>query len=503
MASAFITNDTITFIKTLAQFLEKTADDYKNVIPEAMAFEQEVKHVYEILHPVLTEDPDFNTYLHQYLRNGLSDRKNHKGQQAIVKDIVRTMYMAEKKINQYLTEYSRQNKTIMQAVRWFAKRTWTAQEYRGYFKGQNEHIRRLMNDLVTTRSLEAGSGTVTVRRFEHDMTQESYQFWMKYIGKDIVAPWGSFSEAYILLYGDMEPNDLQYVRKILCSSGGSSITVFGFISLVRKHSFPFENVGTDIPPVEKILSEESRMEIAKMVMTLVSEFASEEMKQHLTAMYSWYEGVDRKNPKAFQERANKWAVLKNEMRHVDVLTPEHEKAEKLDSARRAISFFYQRYMVMWRIGKLSRQAFSGVDFPGKGRIRDFIRHVQPLDKANYLISMGKSEETWDQKKPQVYQFLEKVVGDSKKSSNPKTSVPTKQEQRVVTEQQLREIKSVEQKELPEIVQLSSVNNKEKKYGLAPDNDKIPLLVMDKNKSSENSPGTDTIGEVKQSTVAAH
>ena len=117
--------------------------------------------------------------------------------------------------------------------------------------------------------------------------------------------------------------------------------------------------------------------------------------------------------------------------------------------------------------------------------------------------MGKSEETWDQKKPQVYQFLEKVVGDSKTSSNPKTSVPTKQEQRVVTEQQLREIKSVEQKELPEIVQLSSVNNKEKKYGLAPDNDKIPLLVMDKNKSSENSPGTDTIGEVKQSTVAAH
>ena len=373
MASAFITNDTITFIKTVAQFLEETADDYKNVIPEALAFEQEVKHVYEILHPVLTEDPDFNAYLHKYVRNGLSDRKNHKGQQAIVKDIVRTMYMAEKKITQYLTEYSKQNKTIFQSIRWFAKRTWTAQEYRGYFKGENEHIRHLMNDLVTTRSLEAGSGTVTVRRFEHDMTQESYQFWMKYIGKDIVAPWNTFSGAYTLLYGDMEPTDFQYIRKILCSSGASSITVFGFISLVRKHSFPFENVGTDIPPVEKTLSEESRMEIAKMVMKLVSEFASEEMKQHLTAMYSWYDGVDRKNPKAFQERANEWALLKKEMWHVDELTAEHETAEKLDSARRAISFFYQRYMVMWRIGKLSRQAFSGVDFPGKGRIRDFIR----------------------------------------------------------------------------------------------------------------------------------
>ncbi|KAI9251808.1 hypothetical protein BDA99DRAFT_563509 [Phascolomyces articulosus] len=501
MASAFITNDTITFIKTVVEFLEQTADDYKNVIPEALAFEEEVRHVYEILHPILTEDPDFNKYLHKYIKNGLSDRKNHKGQQAIVKDIIRVMYMAEKKINQYLKEYSAQNKTIFQSIRWFTKRTVTAQEYRAYFKGENERIRHLMNDLVTTRQLEAGSGIVTVRRFEHDMSQESYQFWMKYIGKDIVAPFDTFREAYVLLYGDIEPLELQYIRKILCSSGGGSMTVFGFITLVRKHSFPFENIGTDLPPVEKTLSEESRMEIAKMVMTLVSEFATEKMKGHLTAMYNWYDGVDKRDPKALQERANQWAILKKEVWHIEELTPEHKKAEKLDSARRAISFFYQRYMVMWRIGKLSRQAFSGCDFPGKGRIRDFIKFVQPLDKANYLISMGKPENTWDQKKPQVYQFLEKLIDDSKEKAvlaATTPSVPKKQET-TKTDQPKERSSVIEQKKLPEITSESE----NKGNGLIASDDKIPLLDEKKTPLPEKKMGADMSAEIQQLTVAAH
>ncbi|KAI9489147.1 hypothetical protein BDB00DRAFT_932164 [Zychaea mexicana] len=454
MASKWVTNDTITFIKTVVDFLEKTADDYKQVIPEAVGFERECRHVYDILNPILTEDPDFNSYLHKYITGGMSDRTRHQGQQAILKEIVRTLYLAEKKINQYLTQNAQQNKTILQKIQWFVKRTYTAQEYRAYFKGENEGIRKLMNDLITTRNLAAGAGIVTVNRFEQDMPKEGFNFWIKYIGKDIVTPWERFSEAYTLLYGDMEPNELQYVRKLLCSSGGSSITVFGYIGLIRKHSFPFENVGTDLPPVEKTLSEESRMEIAKMVMQLVSEFASEEMKGYLTAMYTWYDGIPRNDEKALQERANEWARLKNELRRVEVPTAEHEKADKLDGARRAISFFYQRYMVMWRIGKLSREAFSGVDFPGKARIRDFIRYVQPLDKANYLISMKKDESTWKQKKPQVYQFLEQLlVDESKKDVVPKPLLPKKEKQQVSNTVIYEETKTLDEKKLPEIIQL--------------------------------------------------
>ena len=117
--------------------------------------------------------------------------------------------------------------------------------------------------------------------------------------------------------------------------------------------------------------------------------------------------------------------------------------------------------------------------------------------------MGKPEDTWNQKKPQVYQFLEKLIEKPKKEANPKPSTTTKQEQQVVTEQP-KERKSFEQKKLPEIVQLPSVSSKEKKDSLAPDTEKISLLVMDnKSKLSGNSPRTDPIMEVNQSTVAAH
>ena len=117
--------------------------------------------------------------------------------------------------------------------------------------------------------------------------------------------------------------------------------------------------------------------------------------------------------------------------------------------------------------------------------------------------MGKPEDTWDQKKPQVYQFLEKLIEKPKNEANSKPSTATKQEQKVVIEHP-KERKSIEQKKLPEIVQLPSVSSKEKKDSSAPDSEKIPLLVIDnKNKLSENSARTDTIMEVKQSTVGAH
>ena len=68
-------------------------------------------------------------------------------------------------------------------------------------------------------------------------------------------------------------------------------------------------------------------------------------------------------------------------------------------------------MTLWRVGRVSRETFADVDFPGKNRIKDFLRYVQPLDHANYHIIIGKSAEDWINKKPKVYCFLEELIRD--------------------------------------------------------------------------------------------
>ncbi|KAI8138774.1 hypothetical protein BJV82DRAFT_629743 [Fennellomyces sp. T-0311] len=452
MASAFITNDMITFIKTTVQFLEQVADDYKAVIPEAIGFERQCRHIEDMISPILREDPEFNDYLLKYAKNGFSDRTHHTGDKAITKDIIKSLYMAQKRLNDFISQEQQMNKSIFMKIKWFAKKTYTARDQRGYFKSENERIRSLLNDLVQTRSIAAGSGIVTIDRFEKDMPKECFRFWMRYIGKDIVTDWHKFHSAYTLLYGDIEPEESDYIQKILCKKSGTTITVYGLIGISRKHNFPFENIGKDIPPVEKVLSEEARMEIAKMVMGLVSEFAEPTMSGHLTCMYKWYEGVGR-DKAAIQERANEWAVLNKQFRKAKEPTEKQKEAKRLDEARRAISFFYQRYMVMWRIGHLSREAFVGVDFPGKGRMRDFIRYVQPLDHANYHIVMGKDTSTWDQKKPLVYQFLEQfLVDNSDKPAKAQIASPPKAQLKQEVPEQKQEEKKLGKKELPQLVQ---------------------------------------------------
>ncbi|KAG2220677.1 hypothetical protein INT45_008220 [Circinella minor] len=122
------------------------------------------------------------------------------------------------------------------------------------------------------------------------------------------------------------------------------------------------------------MGEDKRMEIAKMVMDLVQEFASLEMQKHLIAVYTWYAHTNKEDINAMQERANEWARLVTEARDVSfVKTNAHIRANEVDSARRAVSLFYQEYMVMWRIGQVSREMFMDVDFPDKGRIKDFIK----------------------------------------------------------------------------------------------------------------------------------
>ncbi|KAI9251806.1 hypothetical protein BDA99DRAFT_607953 [Phascolomyces articulosus] len=351
----------------------------------------------------------------------ISEIAVHENQEAarlIITEILQSVQQAKIYVEEFLYENSRKRGSWMQAIQWYVTRAFVSGDYREFFRQEAERIRTLLNDLMLNEEIISKSKETKVEDFRDDMSNDSYMFWTKHLGNDMIVDWIQFKDAYTLLYGTLEPMDEHYIKSVLTSNAKENlrITIYGFISFMQKHGFPFEkNVALrkafDMP----VMGEDKRMEIAKMVMDLVQEFASSEMKKNLVDVYTWYAGVDKKDKKAMQERANKWARLVKESRDVKYdktkETDEHKRANDVDSARRAVSLFYQEYMVMWRIGQVSREMFNDVDFPGKARIKDFINFYSPLDKANFLIVMGRQEKDWENKKPKVYNFLKKMVGE--------------------------------------------------------------------------------------------
>ncbi|KAI8137198.1 hypothetical protein BJV82DRAFT_583927 [Fennellomyces sp. T-0311] len=470
-----IADNGIEIAKVALAFLEEKADDWKQVIPEAHDFKRECEHFLYIIDALHREekkkapppkktskaaaffrmaivarafsqnltkkegdddarpiggdieervllDSESGVVIRQENRELVKKKKEEEEEQVrgvhgIVKEIVGHIRDALKHLEKFLKENERK-KSWQNSVRWFFKRALVARDYRDFMKGESNAIRGLLNDLVLCQKIADKAISPKVDSFEKDMTEDTYLFWKKHIGQTVVARWDQFIDAYRLLYGMVDACDLEYMERMLMSKKGD-VTVYGFISFTRKHGFPFKkNIATASPQTEPVISEEGRMEITKMVITMVTDFSSPEMRDHLVNIYKWFKGIKRDNAEGLQQRANEWAHLVLAARAVDgeVTDKEQKKAQNVDAARRAINFFYQRYMVMWRIGQVSREALKDVDFPGKNRIKDFICFVGPLDYANYHIVIGKSKN-WESNRPKVYLFLEKhleVMEETKK-----------------------------------------------------------------------------------------
>ena len=161
------------------------------------------------------------------------------------------------------------------------------------------------------------------------------------------------------------------------------------------------------------MDEEKRMQLTEIVMNLIKKFSGVEMRDHLIAVYTWYQNIDKKNKKAMHDRAEEWASLIKERRTLitehkkELLQVKHEEAERVDQARRSIYFFYEQFVTMWRVGEATQEVLKCIDFPGKGRIRDFLNFVAPLDQANYYIVIGTGKENKNKNyRPKIYSFME-------------------------------------------------------------------------------------------------
>ncbi|KAI9244572.1 hypothetical protein BDA99DRAFT_528979 [Phascolomyces articulosus] len=286
------------------------------------------------------------------------------------------------------------------------------------------------------------------------MSEECYWFWVANFGyATMESSWDQFINGYELLYGTLDPHVMKSMEQLLCQD--NKVSVARLIIATRKHSnqFPFtKNIGSSslsttsvAPETKDQMSEEKRMQLTEMAMELVEKFSDVKMGNHLVSIYSWYRGYDKKDKKAMRERANEWAELIKERRKIlgenkkELLQVKHEEAERIDQARRAVYFFYEQFVTIWRVGEVTREILKSVDFPGKGRMRDFLNYVAPLDQANFYVIIGGSKGKDDEKKdyrPKLYDFMEmyltmleqqskerkedasqKPIGDNKKSSN--------------------------------------------------------------------------------------
>jgi hypothetical protein len=409
------TSNTIAFLTSVISFMQQTYSDWSAVIPEGLEFEQECHNVLNIIQPILENDEDLDIYLKQYTMNKCKDKIIYKGMKGIIKNIITLIYNAQKKLYEFM---DRNNSKL--SFRLFV-RTWVASDYRQYYIAETKRIRNLLDDLCRTQQIDVVESTRRLKHFENKMPKEAYIFWKKSMGDILRVKWIDFADSYQLLYREWSDEEKGTLKRKLCDVG-DELTIFGFISLIKNHGFPM--TGEIIIKYE-IISEDSRIKVIEIVMKFIEDFSSDKMAKHLTHIYDWYNREIMDKYSSHQERANHWGVLRMTSRYKKYCekTPEEIEADNVNEARRYISFFYQRYMVLWRVGKISRETFADVDFPGKARIKDFLRYVEPLDHANYHVvihsntpDIEKKEfiSNWPTKKPKVYRFLEEMIRNEPK-----------------------------------------------------------------------------------------
>ncbi|KAI7847308.1 hypothetical protein BDC45DRAFT_526312 [Circinella umbellata] len=419
----FVCNDIESLLQEVVQYLERNTKYWREDIFETYGFERDTREALAVVGPILRYDKEFQDHLIRYARsnfkdsNNSSSKKYNQGYKGIIKSIIQHILQGQMYLEEHIDDI-REQKPVRKNIIWFLIRTPAPKKnYRQLHVIEAGQLRMKLDELSKDKKFLLSSGAeVTVDQFKDELSAEAYEFWTKSLGLKTTAEWSKFSENYTVLYGKRANSDLKYIREVVFQEYGKSatITIYGVITLAREYGFPFEHQPhTDESRRPGVINEEIRTEIAKMIMNMMVEFSSSEMQDNFLAVIKWYAKVDRKNVNSINARADEWASLCKEGRLLkeEEKTDAHRQADRVDLARRSISFLYQRYMVIWRIGQISRETLKDVDFPGRARIKEFLRFLLPLDHANYHLIIGAEPEEWHHRKPNVYRFLTLLITD--------------------------------------------------------------------------------------------
>ncbi|KAI8332367.1 hypothetical protein BC941DRAFT_516850 [Chlamydoabsidia padenii] len=393
-------DNAIKVLQMTISFTLERIDDWQNVVPEAKSLRKECQLFQSLIGDILDKPylPIHNILL----------------------DVNKTLTDTKKLIEDFLYQDNRKDRSIFSKTGWKMKRVYLAYDHRAVFKAATAHLEVCKKKIEDTLQLSAMVSKPTVHWYRGDMpNHESFLFWKDMCGEEIQAnggAWAIFIQNYQQKYKvDWDDNTIERIRRVACKDG-TNMTIAGYILLTKLCDFPLNlEKLPSLMDSHATVSAQTRMEVAKMVNELITYYSSKEMRDLIVSIFTWYKGYNKRDREAWQERANDWGrILKaNRGKTTEELDEEGKLVEQVDMARRTYSFFFQRYMVVFKIGQLSKEMFAEVDFPGKARMFEFLEHVRPLDRANYHIVIGGNPKEWESKQPKVYTFLEEYIRNEK------------------------------------------------------------------------------------------
>jgi hypothetical protein len=198
--------------------------------------------------------------------------------------------------------------------------------------------------------------------------------------------WDIFMEKY-KFENNIDNENINNFKKYLCLDN-KYVTEYAFYSTCSQFGYPIMlSVQVDIDTIK----------LAELIMKLNKEFYDPiEIGQYWAKITNLKYNYKKKEDleeylKTIKENKEEWL--------------------QLNISRDIISSLFQRYMMLWRIGKSSQKMFDNVDFPGKSRIKTFIYVCESIDKVNYEHLGLQQDKNWEKGRPQVYDFLRAVLNN--------------------------------------------------------------------------------------------
>ncbi|CAO3601424.1 unnamed protein product [Absidia cylindrospora] len=398
-------------IKQNLRILMDCIDDYNILSPESRDLTKACRRYYLIIHDVLHIIPSLSRVSHPPFANSLYDLETN------LKNTIES-------INEFIKHDWRKSGSILSEVGQKAQRAYSSHHLRAVFQS-------------TTKLLEVNKEAFKesfihikkpAQSFRHLMVNEAcYNFWEHMCEYSVLNDWSLFAKVYQWKFNESwTVDEEERIRRVACSSNSEDTSlstplhILEYIALTNQCGFPIEYDKVPLMPV----GEEAfqiRMTVARMINEMVTYHATLKMRKLLVAIFTWYKGCNKREHAAWDARANEWAkiIKANRGKPLEKLDEGGVLAEQVDMARQAYSTFYQRYMVVFNIGRISEEMLAEVDFPGKARMVEFIEHVKPLERAYFMIVMNVDEENWESKQPKVYKFLQEHIAESKRARQTK------------------------------------------------------------------------------------
>lgn len=357
----------------IIKFIHILATDYVNAIPEAKEFSDKCDMYFEIAEK-------YNN----------STLKIHHDK---IKEYIEEVNDKAKKI----INNSSKEKNLLGKTLFNIELLTKAGYYRKYFSEKSELISKELKNIGAIINIMAPEPPVKLPTL-------AKIFWNDNFEDKKSVPWETFSEKYSF-YQNLSEESINVAKKYLCVN--NCVTIYAFYATCSQLGYPI------MIPIQPQID---TMKLAELVMELNKEFYSFEFGKHWNKM------------RKLENESESEEDLYNKLKKL-CLSKEDKDIEywkELNISRSIVSSFFQRYMMLWRIGRISQEMLDNIDFPGKARMKIFNYSCGTIDHVNYteylklhLPSPSKKEKLWEEGKPQVYDFINQLLKDEKDNKKDK------------------------------------------------------------------------------------